>query len=408
MTSWPTVRLAEVAVINPTRPRDMRSLDDAYEVTFVPMPAVNQYTGEIDAAQVKGFGEVKKGFTYFSEGDVIFAKITPCMQNGKSAIARGLKNGLGFGSTEFHVIRPNSEKLLPEWIWHFVRQAWFRDEGVRHFRGAVGQQRVPEDYLGNAEIPLPPLHEQRRIVARIKECMERVEEIEGLRAQTIDEAMAVLPSVLNEVFTSQAASAPVKTIGAVSTETRYGTSQKCHTEPTGMPILRIPNVARGAVNFDDLKFCVLGEGDAVRMSLRRGDLLFVRTNGSRDLVGRCAIFDGDVDDRQFGFASYLIRVRVDQAVVLPRYLAYFLNSTSGRAELDSRRRTSAGQFNINSENLRSIEFPVPAINEQRRLLSILEEREAQARSLVSELQAAHSEGNGVRDAILRKALAGEL
>lgn len=408
MTKWPTATLAEVATLNPTRPRQLLKLDDSHEATFVPMPAVNQYTGQIDGAQTRPFGEVKKGFTYFAEGDVIFAKITPCMQNGKSAIASGLVNSLGFGSTEFHVIRPNVDLLLSEWIWHFVRQTSFRNEGTRHFRGAVGQQRVPIEYLAKANIPLPPVSEQRRIVARIKECMERVEEMDGLRQDTLQEANAVLPSVLNEVFASQASLAPLLSIGEIAIETRYGTSQKCHTEPTGLPILRIPNVARGAVNFDDMKYCNLNDADAKRVRLSTGDLLFVRTNGSRDLVGRCAVFDGGEQEPAYGFASYLIRVRVDQTKVLPRYLAYFLNSTKGRSEIDSRRRTSAGQFNINSENLRSISFPVPTIAVQERLLEQMEQREAQANQLVSELKAARAECQGLRETILRKAFAGEL
>jgi type I restriction enzyme S subunit len=162
------------------------------------------------------------------------------------------------------------------------------------------------------------------------------------------------------------------------------------------------------VNLDDLKYCDLNGSDLNRILLNDGDLLFVRTNGSRDLVGRCAVFQGNGQGKIFGFASYLIRVRVNQEKVLPRYLAYFLNSSQGRAEIDSRRRTSAGQFNINSENLRSIEFPLPELAEQARLLEQLEEREAQATQLVVELRSAKKDGATLRESILRKAFAGEL
>lgn len=408
MTKWSIVKLADVATLNPTRPRQLLNLDDLHAVTFVPMPAVNQYSGEIDGAQTRPFSEVKKGFTYFAEGDVIFAKITPCMQNGKSAIASGLVNGLGFGSTEFHVIRPNLDRLLPEWIWYFVRQTSFRDEGVRHFRGAVGQQRVPVDYLGNANIPLPPVPEQRRIVSRIKACMERVEEIETLRAGAEQEAAAITPSLLNEAFVDIASRAPGRSIDEVALETRYGTSQKCHTEPLGVPILRIPNVAAGSVNFDPLKYCELSDEELRRIQLAPGDLLFVRTNGSRDLVGRCAVFEPRMVEETVGFASYLIRVRLDPRQVLPRYLAYFLNSTKGREEINQRRRTSAGQFNINSENLRSISFPVPPVQEQSRLIAMMEERDQLASQLTGELRTAGREGTPLRESILRKAFAGEL
>ncbi|KVE69760.1 restriction endonuclease subunit S [Burkholderia vietnamiensis] len=281
------------------------------------------------------------------------------------------------------------------------------DEMASHAHG-IAMKHITKGKFEAIEVAIPPIPEQRSIVARIKECLERVDEIDGLRTEAAHEAEAVLPSVLNEVFSSQSASAPLQTIGDVTIETRYGTSQKCHTEPIGTPILRIPNVAQGAVNYDKLKYCELGQSDLDRISLQDGDLLFVRTNGSRDLVGRCAVFNSNKHKHSFGFASYLIRVRVDRTKVLPRYLAYFLNSTNGRAEIDSRRRTSAGQFNINSENLRSIVFPVPNVTEQARLLEQLELREAQATQLVAEMRAVTSEGAPMRESILRKAFAGEL
>lgn len=281
------------------------------------------------------------------------------------------------------------------------------EEMDSHAHG-IAMKHITKGKFEAIEVAIPLLPEQRRIVARIKECMERVEEIDRLRRETIQEADAVLPSVLNEIFALQAGISPLMTIGKIAMETRYGTSQKCHTEPMGLAILRIPNVARGAVNLDDLKYCNLIDADAERVRLSTGDLLFVRTNGSRDLVGRCAVFDGEDQEHCYGFASYLIRVRVDQTKVLPRYLAYFLNSTNGRSEIDSRRRTSAGQFNINSENLRSIPFPVPTIAAQERLLEQMEQREAQANQLVSELTSASSESKGMREAILRKAFAGEM
>jgi type I restriction enzyme S subunit len=162
------------------------------------------------------------------------------------------------------------------------------------------------------------------------------------------------------------------------------------------------------VNFDDLKYCNLSEADEERNGLLDGDLLFVRTNGSRDLVGRCAIFAPIDQNQRVGFASYLIRVRVDSSKVLPRYLAYFLNSTNGRAEIDRRRRTSAGQFNINSENLRSIPFPVPILSEQERLVEQMGQQELQATQLMSELNRVTEEGRTMREAILRRAFAGEL
>jgi type I restriction enzyme S subunit len=262
--------------------------------------------------------------------------------------------------------------------------------------------------IKHIEFAYPAREEQSRIVARIKECMDRVDEIEQLRSESLAEAEAVLPSVLHGVFEAQAGKSETKSIGELAIETRYGTSNKCHTNPEGVPILRIPNVAAGMVNFENLKYCDLPADERRRLLLEDGDLLFVRTNGSRDLVGRCAIFTRPDDQAAFAYASYLIRVRLNRSRVMPKYLAFFLNSTKGREELGKRRRTSAGQFNINSENLRTIPVPIPSIDEQARILAQLEEREQFAVKLTGTLQEARNEEQFLRESILRKAFAGEL
>jgi type I restriction enzyme S subunit len=116
---------------------------------------------------------VRKGFTAFANEDVIVAKITPCFENGKAALCRGLTNGLGFGSTEFHVLRC-TDAVIPEYVYHFVRQESFRRDGEANMTGSVGQKRVPADWLKAVEIPLAPLAEQRRIVAKVDAVLARV------------------------------------------------------------------------------------------------------------------------------------------------------------------------------------------------------------------------------------------
>ena len=111
------------------------------EISFVPMQSVSEQ-GDIDTTAVRTYEEVQKGFTYFSEGDVLFAKITPCMENGKGAIARGLKNSVGFGSTEFHVLRPKAEVCNSEWIYAITSFSKFRQDAARKMTGSAGQRRV--------------------------------------------------------------------------------------------------------------------------------------------------------------------------------------------------------------------------------------------------------------------------
>ena len=162
------IPLGSVCQINPKKGKDQR-LISGLKVSFVPMPAVTE-TGEIDVSETKMYDEVKTGFTYFSENDVLFAKITPCMENGKGAIAKGLCNGIGFGSTEFHVLRPISGKTNPYWIYTLTSFANFRRDAASNMTGSAGQRRVPASFLENYKVFLPPIEEQNQFELFAKQC----------------------------------------------------------------------------------------------------------------------------------------------------------------------------------------------------------------------------------------------
>lgn len=170
--SWELPTLDQIAELNPKL--DKSEIDDSLAVSFVPMPAVEAENGRIDVSTIKGFSEVKKGYTPFKEKDVLFAKITPCMENGKMAIVPELNNDLGFGSTEFHVFRAYPG-ISPEFIYYYISSKLFRMEAEHNMTGAVGQRRVPVMWLSQKEIPLPPLNEQHRIVAKIEELFSELD-----------------------------------------------------------------------------------------------------------------------------------------------------------------------------------------------------------------------------------------
>jgi type I restriction enzyme S subunit len=152
--NWRTARLDELCDINPPKPALARVAEET-EVLFVPMASVDEISGTVVHREVSTVGLVgRKSYRSFAPGDVLFAKITPCMENGKAAIVPPIPSGLGFGSTEFHVLRPKpgTDARL---IWHFVRQQAFRDEAAQHFTGTVGQLRVPADFLRSYEALVP-------------------------------------------------------------------------------------------------------------------------------------------------------------------------------------------------------------------------------------------------------------
>lgn len=171
---WKWVRVASITMLNPKN-----DLDDDVDAAFIPMPCVmdgfrNQHTFE-----VKKWGEIKKGFTHFADGDIGVAKITPCFQNRKSVIFRNLVNGYGAGTTELTIIRAIGETVLREYLLWFFKSDYFISNGVKSFTGTAGQQRIHKDYLATCLIPLPPLAEQKRIVAKLQGILPLIDRYEA-------------------------------------------------------------------------------------------------------------------------------------------------------------------------------------------------------------------------------------
>ncbi|MBW6484750.1 MAG: restriction endonuclease subunit S [Syntrophobacterales bacterium] len=213
--SWAWTTLAEISLINPRN-----DVEDDALATFIPMPGIPQnYRGPLDG-EIRRWGEIKKSFTHFADGDIALAKITPCFQNGKSAVFRGLKNGIGAGTTELHVARPVGGPVLPEYVWIFLKSPLFIAEGIPAMTGSAGQKRVPTGYFALKPFPLPPLAEQKRIVAKVDELMALCDRLETqqqeretrhaalARASLARFADAPTPENLNSLFHPSYAIAP--------------------------------------------------------------------------------------------------------------------------------------------------------------------------------------------------------
>jgi len=164
--SWKWVRVQSVVTLNPKN-----ELDDAADAGFIPMTLVSDGFRNLHSFEVKKWGDIKKGFSHFADGDIGVAKITPCFQNRKSVIFRNLPNGCGAGTTELTISRVIGETLNREYLLWFFKTSYFIENGVKSFTGTAGQQRIHKDYLANCLLPLPPLAEQHRIVAKLEEIL---------------------------------------------------------------------------------------------------------------------------------------------------------------------------------------------------------------------------------------------
>lgn len=171
--SWKWVRVAQVVTLNPKN-----DLDDHLDTAFIPMPCVSDGFRNSHTFEVKKWGEIKKGFTHFADGDIGVAKITPCFQNRKSVVFQGLPNGYGAGTTELSIVRVINTTILREYLLWFFKSEYFIVNGVKSFTGTAGQQRIHKDYLATCLFPLPPIAEQKRIVAQIEELLPYLDRYE--------------------------------------------------------------------------------------------------------------------------------------------------------------------------------------------------------------------------------------
>ena len=190
-------KVSNVCAVNPEKMKTT-GLQDDLDVSFIPMAAVSEISGTIVSPEIQKFGKVKKGYTNFKEGDVLFAKITPCMENGKVVIAENLINGFGYGTTEFFVLRPG-DKLNNRYLYHLLRSIWFRNEAKGVMAGAVGQQRVPKAFIEEYEFFCPSIQEQQEIVRILDDLLDKTSAAASLCDQ-IDQIDQLKKTILAKAF----------------------------------------------------------------------------------------------------------------------------------------------------------------------------------------------------------------
>jgi type I restriction enzyme S subunit len=267
------------------------------------------------------------------------------------------------------------------------------------------QPNISQTVIRNLQVPLPPLPEQKAIAHVLRTMQQAKEATEKVIAAT----RQLKQSLMKHLFTygpvpfDQANNVELKeteigplphdwevvNLDSVSVLLQYGTSKRCGTEPSGMPVLRIPNVIRDSIDSDELKYIRLPEKEASKLTLQNGDLLFVRTNGRREYVGRCAVYNGH--PRESLFASYLIRCRLDTRKILPEFFQMYSTTKNGQRYLSGHAsNASDGKFNINTQILRKVMLPLPDIDKQRNIVGMIQAIQKSESSLLSRQSALHS------------------
>ena len=392
--------MAEVVQFNPKPSKG--ALDEDSEVSFVPMAAVEAGSGRMDASAVRAYGQVKKGFTYFAEGDVLFAKITPCMENGKSAVATGLRKGVGFGSTEFHVLRP-TDRVDARFLYHFVASASFRREAAHHMTGAVGQKRVPVDYLRQAEIPVPARAEQRRIVAEIEKQFSRLDEavanLRRVKANVRRHVAATLRDAIEGrliAATSPWAAEPLS--GVADVQLGQQRAPVHANAAVQVPYVRAANITWSGLDLTDVN--TMGFPNPERYRLADGDILLAEASGSAKEVGKPAIWRNEIPGACY--QKTLIRVRCRADRLTPEFAHYFFLHTCLSGQF-ARLAPGVGILHLTAERMHSWPTVVPPLADQHRIVAEVDRRLSIVRGVEAEVDANLQRAQALRQAILAKA-----
>lgn len=396
-------RLDKICDVNPLRPR-LSSLPDETPVLFVPMSAVDASSGAITSAEMRTLGEFRrKSYRTFAPGDVIFAKITPSMENGKSAIVPVGSPEICFGSTEFHVLRPRPG-VSAEYIWHYVRQERFRTRAAGHMTGSVGQARVPAGYLKSLELALPEPDRQREIARTVslhkQRCLGALERL----AQAADRAENLRPYVFLLAVansdtkgqlhvTDESATSDGERDGAdrpsfpiphgwnwaqikdLARSISYGFTAAATADPVGPKLLRISDIQDESVNWSQVPYCDSGTTDMSRYELASGDLVFARTGAT---TGKSYLVRQPPPGAVF--ASYLIRIRLNDDVE-PGFLHAFFQSALYWLQI-SEASVGTGQPNVNATRLSHLWVPVPPTRDDQLALA---DRVAEAVSSIDDV-----------------------
>ena len=308
-----------------------------------------------------------------------------------------------------------AEPLCFDYIFYWFKYRWFDFNKGKMFGTAI-----PYIRLGNLQefpTPIPPLAEQQRIVDRIESLFTKLDEAKEKAQAVVDSFETCKAAILHKAFTGELTakwreehgvgmeSWEKKTLSDVVAEFKYGTSEKSDYNNTGMPVLRIPNIGDNGIDLSDIKYLNHRNVDS-ESQIHDGDILIIRSNGSRDLVGK-AVLVPELGC-EYAYASFLIRAKPNHSVINAHYLMIFLNSTNARGQMFRRAKSSAGINNINTKELGAILLTVPSLPEQDEIVYIINEMMDKEQQAKEAAEAVLDQIDLMKKSILARAFRGEL
>lgn len=439
---WISAYLKDTADIN--KKPSTEKFKDNTKVTFLPMRCVEPLTGKVDLSLTKPLANVKKGYTSFVDGDLLFAKITPCMENGKIAIAKNLTNGIGFGSTEFHTIRFH-KGIACKLYFYLLMQESFRKNAKRDMTGTAGQLRVPKKYLEQSIIPLPPLAEQKRIVAKIEELFTKldagVQALKKVQAELKRYRQAVLKHAFEGKLTAEwrkkhkAELEPAsKLLERIAKEREKFAKGKTKKLPP-LNISELPELPTGWEWARIKEICDLINGRAfkpIEWSSNGLPIIRIQNLNNPDVSFNYCDFEVEnnyiVDDGQLLFAwsgtpgtsfgahiwkrgkavlnQHIFKVEIDISYINKTFLMYLMNHNV--TEYIRKAHGTAGLAHITKGKFEESPICIPPFVEQQKIVAEIERHFSIADQIEQTIEQGLKQSERLRQSILKRAFEGKL
>ena len=388
----------EIFQINPKNHED-----DSTEAGFVPMASISDGFEDKYSYEVKPWKSIKSGFTHFRNGDIAVAKISPCLENRKSFVVRGLPQEIGAGTTELFILR--SGQIIPEYGLLFFKSEFFISNCVGTFNGVVGQQRVARTIIEEMPFPIPPIGEQKRIIQRVGSIFRMVSEVENSQTALKDSIekskarildMAIHGKLVPQDHSDEPAIELLKRINP-----NFKPSDNLHYDealPSGWaitplyiicdtinglwkgkkePLINV-GVIRNAnftkdftLDYSRIEYIDVEKRSFEKRNLENGDIIVEKSGGSDNFpVGRSILYRGE--NGKYSFSNFTMSLRIAKKdCILPEYLYYVLQYRYRRGDMKQLQTQTTGLHNLLTDKFMSLTIPIPPVEEQLRIVQTI-------------------------------------
>ena len=418
-SDWRRSRIRNVAWLSPHYSGTMPASDEA--CTVVPMESLSE-DGRLDVSNQQLLEEISPGLTLFEQGDVLFAKITPCMENGKGAFVRHLPTRYAFGSTEFHVLRPGP-RIDGQFLYYATFNPVYRVYAAENMVGAAGQKRVSSRLVKDTPLFLPPLPEQHRIAAYLDASCGAIDAAVAIKRRQWETLEALRRAIIQRAVTRGIdEDTPLRaTRNAWIEHIPCGWNLTCLKRvayiQTGLtlgktyegsvverPYLRVANVQDGHLDLDEVTIVQVPEEVAAGVELRAGDVLMTE-GGDLDKLGRGYVWDGQIP--QCLHQNHIFAVRCFPHKLRPAFLTYVTASRYGRDYFEATGKRTTNLANTNATKVGQFPIPLPSLTAQDEICESLDTKLAEVKRIATNIESQITTLTAYRKSLIHECVTGQ-